>query len=266
MPREIHVELRITGLAIVDTETKLIHFLDTSSCKAEHRHYPRITFRPDDWVGRRYPDQGSTELFRPGISADFEASFPLAGEVTVGTRDEIRKRRTTPPTIGAPSPRDGLFHLDEIVKIRQLGYDRLAGDYPSKAVATIRLVGGELYAGKRIVNEQGEEQRFEVAAGAVYLCDHVIWKRALDEPLGVRQGEVEEKQLESFSLGRQGLLRFSMTNLPTHGRLSKTPGPYFGHLEKLGSLGVAEGRFVPPTPVEPGVSPGSESCSPAGGP
>lgn len=262
MAREIQVELRITGLAILDARSLLIHFIDTSHVHCEeHRHHPRITFRPDDYVGLRIPGVGQEDLFRPETGADFHTSFPLQGQVTVGTRNEIRSGRVIRPRIGTQPPA-GLFRLEEIVKRSQLGYTKLVDDYVTKASTSIRLIGGEFFAGKRIVNKRGKEQLFEpLGEPPLYLCDHIIWRRDLNRSLRVQCPS------QTYLLGRRGEFGFSMTNLPNHGWLG---GPvdrrYFRHLGMLGSLGVAEGDFKPPSPSGGSTTPGSESCSPLWGP
>ena len=258
----IQVELHITGLAILDTESMMIQFIDTPDAGACHQHHPLITFRPDDYVGARIPKMGFDDLFRPGSGGDFLTSFPLRGAVTIGTEDELEDENASPPTIGTDPP-DGLHLLDEIVSLGQLGYSGLAGEFgeglAAKISASIRLVDGELYAAKRMIDENGDLQSFEKGEEeGLCFCEHIVWTRLLDETLFVRKRDRE------FLLGLKAPLRFSLTNLPTHGWLGSTADrEYFRHLDMLGALGVAVGTFAPPSIPEGGLSSGSESCSPA---
>ncbi len=275
MDDEIRVELHITGLAILDTDSKMIDFIDTPNAgpraggpggagagAPDHQHYSLITFRPDDYVGvgSRFPPEGTAEIFRSGISGDFHTSFPLRGAVTVGTEAEIDDETAPRPTIGTSPPTEELYLLDEIVSLGQLGYEPLTTDLATKTSASIRLIGGELYAAKRMVDREGEHQHFDKGSEVnLHFCEHIVWTRVLEDTLFVRERDA------IYLLGLKGRpLRFSLTNLPTHGWLGSTDErKYFRHLKMLGTLEIAEGDFDPPGISDEGrLSSGSESCTP----
>ena len=279
MTREIEVELRIAGLAVLDTANMVIHFIHADKfwlCK--HRHYPLITFRAGDYLGERIPKKGSKNLLRPGIGADFLASFPLRGEVWAGGRGEIENKSNEKPARGKPRSNPNLQELDEIVTCGEIGYGELAGDYGSGMIASIHLIGGDLYADNVITSLGQQELCFKTTNTTRKLCEQIVWRKKVEnDDFLVKVGKKE------YPLGWNGSLQFSMTNLPQYSWLGpmgqkgiEDRRDYFRHLHLLGKLGVVNGSFCQPVlegaiknprgacgELEAIRSGGSESCSPA---